>query len=991
MVRVQFRVLGPVDIASARQQAVVSSSARRRGILAVLLAARGEVVAGDRLLDAVWRGRPPPSAGTTLRSHVAQLRRGLDLLEPGSSASLVTVTGGYRLDLDGHELDAGSFEAAVGEAERLRARSPERSSQLLEAALGRWRGPAFGELADLDGVRPEAVRLEALRATAAGDRADALLALGRHRELLGELRAQVLDDPLDERAHGQLVLALYRSGQQADALAAYRSLQERLRDELGVDPSPALRRLHASVLRQDDVLAVPLEPAGAEADDHRPTDLLGRDEDTESVAALVGGGRLVTLTGPGGVGKTRLADHVGHRLAGRFEDGVVLCRLSGARTVDDVCLALLDALVVPQPGGGAAEDVVVDAASHRRALLVLDCCEHVLPAVAGIVDRLLGSCRGVAVLATSQERLHLPGEQVWQVAPLQVPPAGADAVELAGTSAGALFLRRALAVDPAFRLADDAAAVAELCRRLDGLPLAIELAAARVGALTPRELTERLDRRFSLLTSGPPTDAGRHRTLRATADWSFRLLDPPEARLFDRLSVFPGAFRLAAAEEVCGGPPLDTAEVAGRLADLVDKSMVSAEPRPDGTRYRVLDTLRALGAEHLSGEGGEAAVRARHGRYHVAEAEHLGRLVCGRDEGHAAVRVDDLVEDLRAAHAWALRTGDVDLALRLPAGLHEYVLFRLRDEVTRWAARAVRLEGADGHTCQASALATAAVGATNRGDLALGRRQAEEALDRAGGDGLASLRATGVLSVVALYEGRLDEVLHRSERLTALSTAAGPLRGTSQASFYAALAHLNPAIALLYGGRAGEAAAHARELGVAAAASGAPTLLAWARYVHGETTRADDPTGAGLRLQTAVDLARRVGSRLPEGAALVSLASLYGRRGDTGRATELFVDAVRHWRRLGDRTHQLTTLRNVVELFDRAGADVPAAVLLGAVTGSAPPTFGSGTERLEAVWHRLGRRLGEAAAVDATRRGTVLGTDEAADLALETLELLARR
>ena len=986
-----FRVLGPVDIASAKPQAVVSGSARRRGILAVLLSARGEVVSVDRLLDVVWGGRPPPSAHTTLRSHVAQLRRGLDGIEPGSSGSIVTAAGGYRLDLSGHRLDAADFEAAVAEAARTLPASPRRALHLLDTALGMWRGAAFGDLGDLGGVRPQVVRLEGLRAAAAADRVDALLALERHQEVLGELRAKVLVEPLDERAQGQLVLALYRSGRQADALAAYRSLQEHLRDELGVDPSPRLRQLQAAVLRQDDdLVAAPGRPREAHEDDGAQH-LVGRDEDVACVAALVGVNRLVTLTGPGGVGKTRLADHVADTLAGGFEDGVAVCRLAGARTADEVSLVLLDALGVPQPGGRPPEEVVLDVASGRRSLLVLDCCEHVFHAVAEIVDRLLTTCRGVAVLATSREHLHLPGEQVWQVAPLGVPRRDADAAELARAPAGALFLERARAADPGFAPDGDVGAVAELCRRLDGLPLAIELAAARVRALTPRELVERLDQRFALLTSGPLTEAGRHRTLRATAEWSFRLLDPTEALVFDRLSVFTGSFRLPAAEQVCGGPPLEPGEVAGPLADLVDKSMVSAELRHDGARYRVLDTLRALGAEHLASDGSDAAVRRRHTSHHLAEAERLGLLVCGSDEGEAVERIDELVGDLRAAHAWALETRDLDQALRLPAALHEYVLFHLRDEVTAWAEHALVLEGADGSPSYASALATAAIGSANRGDLATGRRRAAEALAWAGEDGLASLRATAVLSVVALYEGRLDDVLRESERFTALSSAPGPLRRGTRASFYGALGHLNPAIGLLYGGGAHEAAAHARDLEAAAAASGNPTLRAWAHYMQGEVARAVDPDEAGRRLQAAVDLARQAGSGLPEGAALVSLASLSGRRGDTERALHLFRDAVRHWRRLGDRTHQLTTLRNLVEALADAGVEEPAAVLLGAVTGTVPPTFGNGTERLEAVWRQLGRRMGQGAASTAARRGTALGTDQAADLALETLDLVVPR
>lgn len=982
-----FRVLGPLEVASRGARRGLASD-RQRTILGVLLAAEGALVSADRLVDALWGSRPPASARTSLRSHLARLRKTLAELEPAAPDPIVSEVGGYRLDLAAHDLDAQRFEALVGEARGVLATDPARAVELFDEASGLWRGAAFGELAGHELVRPTAVQLEDARAAALADRRDAQLALGQHRQVVGELEARVTADPLDERSHSQLMLALYRSGRQADALALYRDLDRRLGEELGVDPSPALQELHERILRHDVEPAAPAatpppvttpgEPGMAAP--WQDTGFVGRDADVAAVGELLAEGTLVTLTGPGGVGKTRLAEQVAAEATGRFADGVAVCELAAVRDSDSVRAALVAALGVHHLGDRPSDGVLAEALGTRRLLLVLDSCEHVLAAASQVAAALHARCPGVALLVTSREPLRLPGERIWPVAPLPTPPAGAGGAEVAAAPAGALFLARAQAAEPAFTLTEEhAPAVAELCRRLDGMPLALELAAARVRALSPQDLLVRLADRFALLTGGPRHAEGRHRTLEAVVAWSYELLEAGEAKLFDRLSVFAGPFSLEAAEQVCGGDGLAEGEVAGLLAELlaelVDESMILAEHADGGVRHRLLDTLREYGARRLAEAGGTESCRRAHAAYHVDLVEALGPRLHSADERAALDEVDAATDDLRLAHAWFVEVGDVDGALGIPVALADYLLYRLRDEMVTWTERALRLPGAQEHSCYPAALATVALGATNRGELERARGDAEAALDLAEPSSLAVVLALDTRATVALYEGRLGDVLADAGRM---QTLAERLDGP----YYQALAGLLRTLAHVYRGDPAAAAAAAVDLAAVADESGSPTMRAWAAYAHGEALVDAAPGEAVPRLEQAVEHARSAGNPFIEGVALVSLASAAGRTGDTGRALGLFGEVITHWRRRGDHTHQLTTLRNLVDLLARTRPDEAAAVLYGAVTDAANPTFGAEAERLAAAWRQLEHSLGVEGAREAAARGQELSAAQAVDEAL---------
>lgn len=991
-------MLGPVEVVAQGQRVAVGSESQRV-ILAVLLAVGGRVISAERLIDVVWGARPPASARKSLHSHISRLRRVLATGAADVAEVLATEADGYRIVLEHRDLDADLFEALCTRARRDREAAPERAVRRFDEALGLWRGMAFGELGGHDLIRAEAVRLDELRVGAVADRVDARLALGQHREVIGELEAAVVADPLAERPHAQLMLALYRSGRQVEALEVYRRLQQWLAEEVGVDPSSDVQELHARVLRQDGDLMLPTRPVSPgstvtvppresgesfapSAGTARPR-LIGRDEDVTAVATRLTDLALVTLTGPGGVGKSRLAEAVVAEAGARFDDGVVWCALAAVGDVGSVPAALLVALGVQHQGARWPEDLLLGALSTRRLLLVLDNCEHLLDAVAPIVDRIRSRCPKVAVLATSRERLHVSGERVWEVTPLAVPSVDADADGVAATPAGALFCARAQEGEPSFVLTDvNAATIAALCRRLDGLPLAIELAAARIRALDPDALAARLDQRFEWLTGGSYRNAPRHRTLHAMVDWSYELLSEAEACLFDRLSVFAGPFSLAAAEAVGASEPLAERQVAGLLAELVDKSLVSVDRTAGEVRYRLLDTLRAYGAQRLEATGAAELTRHAHAGYHVRLAEQLAVQVRGLDEHIALAQLDAAFDDLRAAQAWLVAADEVDGALRLPAALHDDLVFRPRDEVFTWVEQALQLAGAPQQPAYPVALATAARGAMNRGRLERARHLADAALAEAESSDLACLWAGYyVLTTTALYEGRFDDALALADRRIALADQVGQ-------DYHRALAGVSRVLAHMYRGDADAAWHAAADARAAAEACGNHTVRAWASYASGEARLETDPDEAAMLLEQAVDAARRVDRPFIEGVALVSLASLCGRRGQRDRALALFRETIVRWRSLGAYTQQLTTLRNLVELLARIGADEAAAMLHGAVTAGATPSFGAEAGRLAAAWEQLEARLGTDDAEAAAERGRNLTSAETVDIALAELDSL---
>jgi predicted ATPase/DNA-binding SARP family transcriptional activator len=813
----EIRLLGPLEV--ERQGRVVEVAGRRlRLLVAVLALQAGRVVTAERLIDVLWEEASlPVDPANALQALVSRLRRALE--GGGVGERLGSRSPGYLLAVAPDQVDALRFErlAAEGHARLLAGRHRE-AVAALRAGLGLWRGPALADFGGEPFAVANATRLEELRLGALEDRIAAELALGEHARLVGELEGLVAEQPLRERPQALLMRALYGAGRQAEALAAYRRARQVLAEQAGLDPGPELRSVQEAVLAHDPSLATPTQgamvagpvqgpsgaapPAPASAVRRERgnlpaalTSFVGREEELRRVIELLGRQRLVTLTGPGGVGKTRLAVEAARRLAGDGlgSDGTWLVELAGLRDDRLLPLVALDVLGVAEerprldaPAGTAdAEDRLLAALELRQAVLVLDNCEHLADPVARLVERVLSACPEVRILATSREPLRVPGEARWPVPALPVPPPDLGSVaELAGFAATRLFLERAAAAIPGFAVRGqaEAAAVAEVCRRLDGLPLAIELAAARSGALPPPQLAARLDDRFRLLTAGARTALPRQQTLRAVMDWSWELLDSSEQAVLRRLAVFASGCSLAAAEAVGAGPDLPTTEVAEVIARLVDKSLLSVAstpgpaplwwpgiealglpppPEPTGEpRYHLLETVRAYALERLTEAGEADQVAWAHATWFAGLAEAADPELRGRDQLIWFARVSADLDNLRVALQWLLDRDEAVPAVRLIGFLGWFLLLAGHgEEAARSLEAALALPGPVPDRDRGQALFLLAF--ANRTDspnaVAPVARQARAALERAATVGAESALTRVVAAAVRLLAGAPEE------------------------------------------------------------------------------------------------------------------------------------------------------------------------------------------------------------------------------------------
>ncbi|MFD4629805.1 BTAD domain-containing putative transcriptional regulator [Streptomyces sp. NPDC058284] len=635
----RFGILGPLDVRSPDGAPLDPGGPRPRALLTLLLLDPGRTVSPAALADGLYGDEPPAGAANALQSQVSRLRKRLGLAIEATPA-------GYRLAVHPDDVDLHRFERLAREGrEALGSGDPARAAGLLREALGLWRGAALAELPD---APPLATRLEETRLAAVQDRLDADLALGGGAELVPEVRGLLADHPLSERLHGQLMRALHADGRPAEALAAYEEARRVLADELGTDPSAELSALHLELLQGR-------EPARQRGVPAQLTRLIGRADELTRIGALLTEARLVTLTGPGGAGKTRLAIE-----AARALPDVCFVELAPLADASGVTYAILTALGVRDgfhSQGGDATERLLTALHGRELLLVLDNCEHLVDEAARVTGLLLGACPGVRVLATGREALGITGEVLWPVPPLGAGPAAL------------LFADRAAAVRPdlagpadehARRLTDG------ICAALDGLPLAIELAAARLRTLTLDELAARLGDRFRLLSRGDRTKAPRHRTLHAVVEWSWELLDDEEQELARRLTVFSGGATCDAVEAMCGIPcPEDL------LASLVEKSFLGVT---DG-RYGMLRTIHAFCAEQLAGAGEESRLRAAHAQYFLRLAEAAEPRLRGGEQLPWLAALDAERMNVDAALRHLTRTAPHD-GLRMMAALSWF--WRLR-------------------------------------------------------------------------------------------------------------------------------------------------------------------------------------------------------------------------------------------------------------------------------------------------------------------------
>ncbi|MFF8378148.1 BTAD domain-containing putative transcriptional regulator [Streptomyces sp. NPDC015661] len=729
-----YRVLGPCRAFRTDDGTEAAlSGARLRALLTALAAAGGRTVGPGPLIEQVWAdGDPADDQDRTaaLQALVGRLRRAL-----GRETVVSTPGGGYRLAAGPDAVDLHLFERLAAEgAAALADGHAERAATLLDEALGLWRGPALADLPGRD-TDPVVIRVEQRHAQARRDRLAADLALGRAADVLAPLAALAAGQPLDEPLQALRIRALRAAGRPAEALAAYEEVRQALAERLGTDPGPELRSLHAELLAEDG--PVPAPPRTLPA---RLTSFIGRAEELDALAVARAERRLVTLTGPGGVGKTRLALEA----AGTYDGPVHLAELASVREESTVAAAVLTALGgretqlwhTPTVAPAGPKDRFAGLVEHcagRRMLLVLDNCEHVVAEAAELAQALLTRCPGVTVLATSREPLGVPGEEVRPLGPLPVDMA----LRLLG--------ERGAAARPGFDVAEDPEAAEEICRRLDGLPLAIELAAARLRMLSVRQIADRLDDRFRLLTTGARTMLPRQQTLRAVVDWSWDLLDAAERAVLRRLAVFTGGCDLTAAETVCGGGGargddavradtavsgvrgapqapgadapdtpgpdapdvpdgtaalphtdlrgvLDGPDVLDILGALVDKSLVVAAPDDGGMRFRLLETVAEYAGERLDEAGERTAVARRHLTYYRELARRTDPELRGSGQIAAIARFEREHGNLRGALRTAVTLGDEQELLCLVHVLSWFWQLRNHQVDARtWAAEAGRI------------------------------------------------------------------------------------------------------------------------------------------------------------------------------------------------------------------------------------------------------------------------------------------------------------
>jgi predicted ATPase/DNA-binding SARP family transcriptional activator len=946
-----YRVLGPVEAADSRGDPAPLAGSRQRALLAILLASAGQVVPADRLADSLWGEQQPADPGAALQSQVSRLRHRL-----GPDGGVETVGRGYRLRPAPDALDAAIFQERLGEARS--TSDPSLALRLLDSALSLWRGPAYGEHAGDPAVRIDAERLEELRNTAREERAAVLLALGRSDEAAAAAGALVQEHPFRERAVEILIEAWYEAGRTGDALAAYETYRTRLAEELGLDPGEELRRLHLGVLRGEP------DVSRLRATLPRPvTSYIPRDDEVSGVAEVVRDTRQVTLTGPGGVGKTRLAIEVATRLVEDFPDGVWFCDLAAVSDPDSVAGAVASALVIQRRHGRSITERLVEVLGGRRALLVLDNCEGVRDGAAQLAHQLVEHTAEVHVLATSREPLATPGEHRIVVEPL--------------TEDGAvrLFADRARAARPGLTLAaDDVAAVRRICQEVAGLPLAVELAAARAAARTLGEIATDLAGRVDRL-SATRSGLARHRSVAAFVDWSLDRLTDGERDLAEHLAVFAGG---CAAESAAAVLAHDVAGTADLLVALVERSIVTPRTAAGRTRYVMLEPVRARAEQRLRERGLLAAARQRHATYFANLTSEAAAALRTDEAARLLDTLDQEFANLRAACRWSLDADDGETALRLLAPLYVYAWSRMPVELSDWAEEASSGPAAAGHPALPAVLALAALGAWRRGDLPRAERLAEQATQVEGSPEATAL-AFQAFADIPFLEGRLEEAVARYREAEARARAAGD-------TFLELLSAADIALARGYAGD-DNAAAAADEVCARAEALGAPWAVAYASYNAGEVRLERSPDEALPHLRRAVRLARTAGDRFTAAAAGLSATSIEVRTGDASAALTDLAELLDEWHRAGSWNSTWLTMRLCIDVFVRLGEHKAAAQLLGAMHASttAGPAYGADAERLVQAEATLRSGLGDAVYDALAGSGATFGDDGTVALARRTL------
>jgi predicted ATPase/DNA-binding SARP family transcriptional activator len=919
----------------------------------------GEPVSIAALVEAVWSVDAPDGSIRSLRTYVSSLRRLL-----GPAAVLRGEQGTYRLDLRSIDTDIDSFRAAVREAGT--RENPRERSNMFGAALDIWRGPFLADL-DLPWVQEESSILEWERQRAIAEWAEATIAVGQPAQVIPVIERAVAVAPLDEELCGLLMRALYGSGRQADALAVYRRLRDSLGVELGVEPGSKLRTLEEQILLHDASMNG-AEPQWLPA----PTaDLVGRSVEIEDLLARIEQVRLLTLTGPGGVGKTRLAMEVGRRIVERGDQPVFFADLSTVfdESVVDAILAS-SAGVQTHPDSGPLASMI-EYLRPRTALLIVDNCEHLASTVGGLLAALVRSCPQITLLATSRAPLRIDGESEWRTPSLPLPDrADAPISQLRQWPAVELLLRRA---PSSFLVTDDNRSdVVELCRRLDGLPLALELAASWLGSMTPAEITATLGSRMER-SPGGSLDDPRHGTLEATIGWSYDLLSQGPRRLLDRLGVMSGRFLFDDVLSVCAPEAVSPEAVRDWLSTLVDQSLVMAETSGTRTHYRLLETIRGFALAHLGDD--EPEVRRRHARHFARLVEFQAARLLTREEGDAFAELSASHDNLRSAIGWAIETGDVDTASCIVASIPDWGYWRSRNELSRWA-QWVWETTTPGDPRWRAVCGSAARGAWRGGQFDDGIRFGRAGADTAGPVIARSGHPDDVLADIALYRGEAPAALAHYSRVAAEASEQGDISREVWAIYYVSVINAVLRRPLEAVEAATKALAIARE-------TGNPTALSFSLYANGLAVKHRSPAEAVAMFEEAVRMADSVGNDWFGGIARMELASTNTGHGDLNSGFQEFAGVIDHWHRVGDDTQLRLSWRYLVRALVDVGLPNEAAILAGALLADTRSVLTHPHSRLV---DELSAVLGDAEYTRLTIRGSVMSIQELVVASLEAID-----
>ncbi|MFG1661447.1 BTAD domain-containing putative transcriptional regulator [Micromonospora chersina] len=920
----QFRVLGSLEVRTAVGDMVPLPSRRQRAILARLLLRPGTIVSADALAASAWGdGGQPRDVRTALQIQISRLRLAL----ASTKSRIVTSPPGYRLELESGQVDAQIFEQSVAAARVAAAASPRDALSLYDAALAPWRGEAYGEFAEAF-ARPEAVRLDLLRDAALEERAELLLSLGDFSAAAASAEAFIAANPLRERPYAISMQAMARSGRASEALALYQRLRRQLVDQMGTEPSREVQEAYLEILRQDQpgLHVVPRSQKSFKAPPAVVNTFIGREVELQAVSRALAKARLVTLTGVGGVGKTRMVLEWAARHPGPENQAWV--ELTSVRDPAQVASAFLDAVGVSDPLGTSPTEALITILQSRRLLLIVDNCEHVIEEAAKFVTQVLRACPQVRVIATSRERLAVEGEMVITVSPLSAPDRKSIREdELHDYPSVRLFLERLASAGLPINPADPEVRhlAATICRRIDGLPLAVELTAAQAAALGLRAVAAATD--MLELAAGRRSERASHRSLRATLAWSYDRLDPLEKLLLQRLTVFPSRFSLDWATSVCADSALPAAEIPLVLAALIDKSMVVRRfpPSADARRHSLLGIVRTYAEAQFEAVDETRRWRQAHARF-VVEWVEQATAAFGKSDDSVMAELHEASQDVRAAHMW-LHENDADLALRLVACLCWYAELRADPDLYRWAEADSSLPEASGHPLRPAALATAATGAAARGDVALALCLTDE--------GLAAADPAHHSTPFILYRHASNHLM-RGDARSAVRSALMGWRVARQAG--ASLSEVVTAGCVAAGfAYMGDQRRSERWLGRCRAGARSlpgPMVQAAVELFAGEANIMFNPDRALGHLKHCYGLASSIGAHSLAGAALTGIVTVNGRMPNKTDEVASYLDVLRHWQELGDQVRLWITIRNLVPVLSRHGKHHTAIALHEAVASS---------------------------------------------------------